>query len=120
MAAGSLRGVPGAASQEIHALYFEMEGDWRGAYTMGLAVELDPGACAPEGLELVEVPARSVARAVLPDGSPASVGAAWHHVWHAWPRRDARAYSFEIESHGSNGVTLELSVTPASVAPESR
>ncbi len=96
---GLLSGVSSSEPETIYAVYTELEDEWRGAYTMLLAVSVPPGTPAPEGLVSLDVPARRVARTSVVEESPQSIVDAWEHIWHRWPRRDMRAYETDLEIH---------------------
>lgn len=105
---------PGA----LYAAYTDMEDEWRGAYTMWLAVEVSPDAPTPEGFERLIV-AGSQRTCTHVDGSaPEHITSAWHHIWHDWERRDERAYGVDLEIHrfnerGEHDVEIALNMDQA-------
>lgn len=92
--------APGFAglSGQWHAAYYDYESDFRGPYTALVGQLVGPGQ-APEGLELVDVPAGTFAHFDCQGPSPQAVVDAWTFVWESWPQRDKRAYRVDFERY---------------------
>ena len=90
----SAEGVLGSNSQPVAAYYdYDPDSD---AYTALIGVELQPDQAAPEGLEVVEVPAQTC----LVDEAPAeiaAVGAWWSGLWQRWPDGGPRRLAVDLE-----------------------
>jgi len=89
--------IPGMVGPEIHAVYYDYEGDHTGPYAFFLGCPVHPGTALPEGLCSLEIPSGKyavvTAKGVLPD----SVLSAWSAIWTSGIER---AYRPDFEIYG--------------------
>lgn len=102
----------------LYAVYTDMEDEWRGAYTMWLAVEVSPDAPTPEGFARLVVDGRERTCTHIDGSAPEHITGAWRHIWHDWSRRAERAYGVDLEIHrfdetGMHDVEIALSMAQA-------
>ena len=95
----ALSKIPGKLNSDIIAVYHDYESDASAPYSVLIGAKVAPGTKAPEGMELLNIPAQKYAKITSAKGEmPGVVIDAWKTVWNLTEKSELnRTYTFDLE-----------------------
>ena len=86
--------IPDKFDDTIYAVYFDYEADHTRPYSYFIGCRVPPESTAPEGLDVLEIPAQSYQKFTAVGNMPDCVSDIWKKIW---AEDKDRVYGFDFE-----------------------
>jgi predicted transcriptional regulator YdeE len=106
--------IPTKLNGEVLSVYHDYESDSSGLYSVMLGLKVAPGTAAPEGFEVLQIPAQKYQVFTCAQGPmPDVVVQGWQKVWSLEKSQEIqRKYSYDLEVYpeGAGEVKILIAV----------
>jgi predicted transcriptional regulator YdeE len=91
---GYIDSIPDRLSDEIFAVYYDYDGDYRKPYSYFIGCKVKNVIQLPQGMTNLNIPEQNYNKVVAKGQIPDSIANAWQTIWNP---QTARAYKFDFE-----------------------
>lgn len=110
--------IPDKQGQEVFAVYYDYESDFRGRFTLLVGMRVASGTKPPLGMEYITVPAQNYTHFPTEKGEmPGNIITTWKKIWDTTVKGDLkRKYSYDLEVYGEKAADPKSAVVDVYIA----